>query len=97
MRNNEENIINVEANYIQFLIQTSENQKLFRWCSEQNDYIILKGQLQGHLISDIVVDYRDEFKEFLEELYYDEETNYNTKQIIKEIIKMYFKKKKDSN
>ncbi len=77
----------MEANVKMFLKQTSISQNIFQYDSETNDYMILRGNQRGFMIKDLLKEYKDETKEMLEELYYDENTNQHTKYIIKEIIK----------
>jgi hypothetical protein len=78
----------VEANIKSFLSMTSQSQLIFKWDSDINNYIVNRGNQKGYSIKQLLdMDY-DSTKEMLIDLYYDENTNINTKQIIKEIIKI---------
>lgn len=89
--------MNSDANFKSFLYQSSQSQNIFKWCSIRNDYMYRKGARIGYFIGDLIVDHREEEKEFLEELYSNEETNYHTKKILKDIVKIHFKSKRDTN
>ena len=84
----------MEENIQGFLKQTSETQKLLKWCSDEDDYIFLKGQLVGRFVGDLIIDYKDDIKELLQEVYEDERSNYHTKQMLKDISDMYYKKER---
>ena len=77
-----------------FLKQTSEPEYIFKWDSDKSDYYFIKGNLKGQYIKDLLINYKDELKELLQELY--DECNYHTKLILKDIVKenkKYFLKK----
>jgi len=81
----------MEANVKQFLKQSSESQLIFKWTG--TDYKFIKGNTNGYTIRHLIKEYPDETKELLIELYEDENTNYHTKQILKEIVKIHNIKK----
>lgn len=78
----------MESNIKGFLNQTSESQKIFQWDSIEKDYKIIRGNQRGFYVRDLYKEYPDETKEMLEDLYENENTNYSTKQILKEIVKI---------
>lgn len=82
----------MEPNIHNFLEQTSETQRLFKYCSKTDDYQFLKGPLMGHLISECIIMYKDEIKELLQETYDSDESNYHTKLICKFIANKYYNK-----
>lgn len=75
-------------NYNGFLKQTSESQEIFRYESYENDYIFIKGLLEGQYIKNILIENRNELITFLENLYNDENTNVHTKNVLKDIVKI---------
>ena len=81
----------MEANFNQFLKQTSPNQEIFEYNSYTNDYKFLVGDLTGLSVEELVTENKDELKEYLKEMYYHNDTNTNTKLIISEIIKKHYK------
>lgn len=76
-----------KPNIKQFLKQSSQSEGLFIY--DKRGYRYAKGHLCGVYIVDVIVDYKYETKEFLEELY-DETEFYHTRMVIKDILKLYF-------
>ncbi len=85
----------MEANVKQFLKQTSQSQGIFIW--DYDDYKYIKGAQCGHRIGDLIVEYKWELKDALQEMYDHEDSNHHTKMIIKDIVRIHFKKKKRIN
>ena len=81
----------MESNIKQFLNMTSKSQLIFKWSGD--DYIFLKGQMYGLTVKQLLQEYPDETKEMIIELFYDENSNYHTKNICKEIVKLHNIKK----
>jgi hypothetical protein len=80
----------MKNNVKHFLIQSSIPEGLFLYT--KYGYAYNKGHLKGRLISDVIVDYREETLEFLEELY-DETESFHTKYVIEDIISIIKKSK----
>ena len=76
-----------------FLKATSPDQKIFKYDSEKDEYQFLKGNIAGKYVSELLPQFREELKELLQNIFDDEESNYNTKQIILQIVNKHFKKK----
>jgi hypothetical protein len=69
----------------QFIQLISEPQGFFRYSPQ--GVIFLNGRLAGKLIKDLHNQNGEGLEEYLEELYYHEDTNYHTKEVIKDIFK----------
>ena len=73
------------TNIQRFLLSNSPSQGIFRYT--KNGYIILKGQLRGGLVDYLYKANPEQFREYLDDIYNHEDSNLNTKKIIKEIIR----------
>lgn len=73
------------TNIQHFLIHNSPSQEIFilsKW-----GYMINKGHLKGHLINDLNRSDREGLIEFLDGLFNDQNSNINTKRVIRDIQK----------
>jgi hypothetical protein len=76
----------MDQNIKQFLKQTSESQKLFKWTGR--GYKITKGRFSGKLINDMYQEEPEFTIEFLDNILEDENCNYHTKLLIEEVKEM---------
>ena len=70
-----------------FLKETSVSQGFLKYNADTNEYVFNTGNASGQSVVKLLTEYKDEISDLFSETYDHEESNYHTKQLIKDVAK----------